>query len=280
MPGVQRAPMPAALPTECRDRPPHRSTARTWRSTLERASTADADAGGAVDLLPLQRRARSRGGRRARPRRPRGAVDRRARRPASTSTALVLGSDARRRDDAPRRGRQAPDVGRRRSPPRRQRGRRVRSTSKGSTKIELTVSGARKGTPFWLVLGESNNAGWEATVDGKDIGGSTLVDGYANGWLVEPPSGSFYVTLTLDAAAEGVDRARGLGGRAGAVPRARVAPAPRIRSTTSPTNRTTRYPRSRTRSSRRVTRPRVLVIVGGALAVGIVGACSRAGGSA
>ncbi len=84
----------------------------------------------------------------------------------------------------------------------------MKVTSKGSTKIELSVTGARQGTPFWLVLGESNNAGWEATVDGKNIGGSTLVDGYANGWLVHPRSGAFAVTLRVDAAAEGVDRAR------------------------------------------------------------------------
>jgi arabinofuranan 3-O-arabinosyltransferase len=71
----------------------------------------------------------------------------------------------------------------------------VKVTSKGSTKIELHVTGARKGTPFWLVLGESNNAGWQATVDGSNVGGSTLVDGYANGWRVQPPSGSFSVTL-------------------------------------------------------------------------------------
>ena len=72
---------------------------------------------------------------------------------------------------------------------------RVHVTSKGSTKIELSVTGARRGTPFWLVLGESNNAGWEATVDGKNVGGSTLVNGYANGWLVHPRSGAFAVTL-------------------------------------------------------------------------------------
>jgi len=72
---------------------------------------------------------------------------------------------------------------------------RVTVTTKGSSKIDLSVSGARKGTPFWLVLGESNNSGWEATVDGKNVGGSTLVDGYANGWLVHPRSGTFAVTL-------------------------------------------------------------------------------------
>ena len=46
-------------------------------------------------------------------------------------------------------------------------GRRRRSGSPGATK------------PFWLVLGQSNNAGWRATVDGKELGESTLADGYA-----------------------------------------------------------------------------------------------------
>ncbi|MFI5053312.1 MAG: alpha-(1-_3)-arabinofuranosyltransferase family protein, partial [Acidimicrobiia bacterium] len=71
----------------------------------------------------------------------------------------------------------------------------VTVTSNGRTKIDLHVSGARPGTPFWLVLGQSNNAGWQATVAGRDVGGSTLVNGYANGWLVEPGTRSFDVTL-------------------------------------------------------------------------------------
>ena len=75
---------------------------------------------------------------------------------------------------------------------------RVKVDGKGSTKIDLTVSGARKGTPFWLVLGESNNAGWEATVDGTNVGESTLVDGYANGWLVDPSAaGGGPITIHL-----------------------------------------------------------------------------------
>jgi hypothetical protein len=72
---------------------------------------------------------------------------------------------------------------------------KVEVTSKGRTKLLLHVTGAQPGTPFWLVLGQSSNAGWQATVAGKDAGGSTLVDGYANGWLVHPTSGSFDVTL-------------------------------------------------------------------------------------
>ncbi|HRW36707.1 MAG: DUF3367 domain-containing protein [Acidimicrobiales bacterium] len=37
---------------------------------------------------------------------------------------------------------------------------------------------------FWLVLGQSYNAGWHATADGKDLGAPTLVNGFANGWRV------------------------------------------------------------------------------------------------
>ncbi len=42
------------------------------------------------------------------------------------------------------------------------------------------------GTPFWMVLGESHNDGWEATAAGHDLGSSTLVNGFANGWQVRP----------------------------------------------------------------------------------------------
>jgi hypothetical protein len=48
---------------------------------------------------------------------------------------------------------------------------------------------------MWLVLGESVNKGWTASADGRDLGRSRLVDGFANGWLVTPRSGSFTVTL-------------------------------------------------------------------------------------
>jgi arabinofuranan 3-O-arabinosyltransferase len=72
---------------------------------------------------------------------------------------------------------------------------KVTVTHNGRTKISVHVSGAHPGTPFWLVLGQSNNAGWQATVAGKDVGGSTLVNGYANGWLVQPGTQSFDVTL-------------------------------------------------------------------------------------
>ncbi len=57
-------------------------------------------------------------------------------------------------------------------------------TGQSATMIRAQVSGASK--PFWFVLGQSVNAGWHATVDGRDLGESTLVNGYANGWRVRP----------------------------------------------------------------------------------------------
>jgi hypothetical protein len=72
---------------------------------------------------------------------------------------------------------------------------RLRLTKNGRTDLRVHVDGATPGTPFWLVLGESVNAGWKATVPGAGTTGSTLADGYANGWLVNPRSATFDVAL-------------------------------------------------------------------------------------
>ncbi len=189
LPGVQRAPMPAALPSVCRIGILSVDGQDVGLSLS--GSTATAAAGGALDAQLCSVAGDDIAG-----------IDRGnhvLRAQAGTETGvdvdgLVLGSNA---GGAPmrlgERGKLPPSVTQPPAPdaatP------RVRVTSKGSSKLELSVRGAQRGTPFWLVLGQSDNAGWEATVDGKDVGGSTLVDGYANGWLVEPPSGSFSVTL-------------------------------------------------------------------------------------
>jgi arabinofuranan 3-O-arabinosyltransferase len=34
----------------------------------------------------------------------------------------------------------------------------------------------------WLVLGQSHNLGWRATLDGRSLGEPVLIDGFANGW--------------------------------------------------------------------------------------------------
>ncbi len=70
----------------------------------------------------------------------------------------------------------------------------VRVTANDPTHRVVEVSGATR--PFWLVLGESRNAGWHATADGHDLGPSRLVDGGANGWLITPHSASMRVELT------------------------------------------------------------------------------------
>ena len=104
-------------------------------------------------------------------------------------------------------------------------GARVRITDSNADSYHLRVR--TDGTPFWLVLGESHNEGWEATVDGHSLGSPVLVNGFANGWTVRPGHrGDDRRRAPLDAAAHGVDRPRGVGARGARVPGARVrAPA-------------------------------------------------------
>lgn len=68
---------------------------------------------------------------------------------------------------------------------------RLEVVEDGRWRVRVAVRGAEPGEPFWLVLGQSHNLGWE--LDGRE---PELVDGYANGWLVTPTSPSFELTLT------------------------------------------------------------------------------------
>lgn len=58
----------------------------------------------------------------------------------------------------------------------------VRRTSRVA--YDLTATDAR--APFWLILGQSYNSGWHLKVDGVDLGPPRLMQGYANGWWVDP----------------------------------------------------------------------------------------------
>ena len=69
-------------------------------------------------------------------------------------------------------------------------------TSSGRTKTKVRITGATK--PFWLVMGQSSKVGWRATVDGKELGESTLTDAYENGWLVRPDGAGGAIEATME----------------------------------------------------------------------------------
>jgi arabinofuranan 3-O-arabinosyltransferase len=60
-----------------------------------------------------------------------------------------------------------------------------------------SVSGVRVALsgPSWLVLGESFDAGWHATCDGRSLGAPQVLDGYGNGWLA--PAGCKRVSFAF-----------------------------------------------------------------------------------
>ena len=67
---------------------------------------------------------------------------------------------------------------------------RVTVTGASDTRLALRVTGVptdRGGPPVVLVLGESINRGWDARiVGGPALGRPFLIDGFANGWLLDP----------------------------------------------------------------------------------------------
>ncbi len=70
----------------------------------------------------------------------------------------------------------------------------VKVVNQNRTVVHLQVH--NPGHPFWLVLGESNDRGWSATLaNGKSLGTPKLIDGYANGWYVNPAG----LPATIDA---------------------------------------------------------------------------------
>jgi arabinofuranan 3-O-arabinosyltransferase len=70
----------------------------------------------------------------------------------------------------------------------------VRVADSGPTSYNVKVR--TDGTPFWLVLGESANDGWQATASSGSVGDRQLVNGFANGWLVIPRgAGTFSMEL-------------------------------------------------------------------------------------
>jgi len=52
--------------------------------------------------------------------------------------------------------------------------------------------------PTWLVLGQSFNDGWELRVDGRAVGPPMLVNGFANGWKLDPDEVGARPRLTIE----------------------------------------------------------------------------------
>ncbi len=52
----------------------------------------------------------------------------------------------------------------------------------GPDAMTVTVPAARG--DYWLVLGQSHNDGWHATIGDRDLGPPVLVNGFANGWRI------------------------------------------------------------------------------------------------
>ena len=69
---------------------------------------------------------------------------------------------------------------------------RILDDSRTSMRVEVRTAGQAT----WLVLGQSHNEGWTARVrGGEDLGSPTLIDGYANGWQIEPSDEPVVVEL-------------------------------------------------------------------------------------
>jgi arabinofuranan 3-O-arabinosyltransferase len=60
----------------------------------------------------------------------------------------------------------------------------TRVVDEGPVSFEIEVDA--NGSPFWLSVGQSWNEGWSARIDGRDLGAPQVINGYANGWLIEP----------------------------------------------------------------------------------------------
>jgi arabinofuranan 3-O-arabinosyltransferase len=70
----------------------------------------------------------------------------------------------------------------------------VRITGQGRDHVDVVVEGVT--APTWLVLGQSANGGWRATsAELGDLGGPSLVEGFANGWLLEAHDGPVHLQL-------------------------------------------------------------------------------------
>ena len=70
------------------------------------------------------------------------------------------------------------------------------TTTTGRLTSDVAVTNAQD--PYWVVLGQSHNDGWHATLNGKDLGPPTLINGFANGWRIDPATAGADATIHLE----------------------------------------------------------------------------------
>jgi hypothetical protein len=71
-------------------------------------------------------------------------------------------------------------------------------TSDPTGRLSYRVSSTGGTSPYWLVLGQSLSKGWTAKVHGgSSLGEPTLIDGFANGWLIDPSVVGTDITIDL-----------------------------------------------------------------------------------
>lgn len=72
----------------------------------------------------------------------------------------------------------------------------IEAITHGPDSTEVHLTDLPVGEPVWLILGQSHNDGWSATLRGTgDLGSPTIVDGYANAWLITPTTDTAVVDL-------------------------------------------------------------------------------------
>lgn len=71
----------------------------------------------------------------------------------------------------------------------------IEVVASGGSEISVEVDDAEAGTPFWLVLAQGHDTGWEIIDESIVAERSELVNGYANGFLVTAPAERFELTL-------------------------------------------------------------------------------------
>ena len=73
----------------------------------------------------------------------------------------------------------------------------IRTLQQGHTNYKLSVKNANE--PFWLILGQSYNEGWKLSTSDENIQESPiLINGFSNGWLIDPSSSVSDFEIDID----------------------------------------------------------------------------------